>query len=89
MTEARPVIGILGAGRLGAVLMRLAAVAGYPVLVAGSGDPTRITVPIDVLRGGARATTETDAAERADVIILALPLGKYRMIPAAPLRASS
>ncbi|WP_345802240.1 NAD(P)-binding domain-containing protein [Microbacterium sp. AZCO] len=80
---SRPVIGILGAGRLGMVLARLAANAGYPVLVAGSGDPRRITVPRDL--AGVVATTAAEVAERADIVILALPIGRYRTIPAGPL----
>ncbi|KAB1644932.1 NADPH-dependent F420 reductase [Gulosibacter chungangensis] len=78
--STKPVIGILGAGRLGPVLAKLGTQAGYEVLIAASGDPKRIASGIEQFAKGAIATTVKDATARAEVVILALPLGKYQSL---------
>lgn len=75
------VLGIIGAGRVGQVLARLAVGAGYRVLVAGSGDPARIAATLAAAAPGAAAAAASDVARDADAVVLALPLPQHHTLP--------
>ena len=84
MPETSP-IGILGAGKVGTVLARLALAAGRRVLISSSGPAERIALIVDVLAPGAEPRTTAEVIDGADPIVLALPLGKVGAVPAAAL----
>ncbi|MGV9001914.1 MAG: NADPH-dependent F420 reductase [Candidatus Saccharimonadaceae bacterium] len=83
MTNSSPIksVGILGAGKVGIVLAQLALKAGYTVYISGSGDPKKIALAAKILTPGVHAVTNAEAAQASDIVILALPLSKYKTIP--------
>lgn len=85
---AHPVktIGILGAGKVGVVLAQLALKAGYDVYLSGSGDPQKIALTTRILAPGAHPVSNSEAAQKGDIVILAVPLSKYASLPKEALK---
>jgi len=73
-------VGILGAGKVGIVLAGLALKAGYEVRISGSGDVQKIALTIKTLVPGAIAAENADVVANADIVILAIPLSRYKKI---------
>ncbi|MFS8099078.1 NAD(P)-binding domain-containing protein [Lentzea alba] len=70
-------IAVLGAGHVGPVIARLALAAGYPVTIAGSGEPARIEMIIEFLAPGSVPLSASDAVADADLVVLAIPWHRF------------
>src|ERR1700682_4965915 len=74
-------LGIVGAGRGGTTIARAAIAAGYDVAISGSGAADRTPLIIEVLAPGARAVTTDELVRHADLIVLAVPMHRFRNLP--------
>ena len=77
-------IGILGAGRVGTAIARLAVAAGYRVKVATSKPAAENELIIEIVTPGAIAVEALEAAS-ADLVVVAIPLHKYKSLSAEAL----
>jgi predicted dinucleotide-binding enzyme len=78
-------IGIIGAGNIGATAARLWAGAGHRIALANSRGPDSLAGTISAIEGDVRAATVPEAAEFGEVVLVAIPLGRYEDLPPAPL----
>lgn len=74
------VISILGAGRVGTAIARQALRAGYTVYIAASGDPEDVSLIVEITAPGAIAASAAEAIAKGDIIVLSIPLRKYRTL---------
>lgn len=77
-------LGILGAGRVGTAIARLAVGAGYRVKVATSRPAADNELIIEIVTPGAVAVEATEAAD-SDLVVVAIPLHKYKSLNAQAL----
>jgi predicted dinucleotide-binding enzyme len=75
-------IGIIGSGMIGGTLTKLFARRGHDVAVANSRGPDTLGDLVAEAGDGARATTVEEAADFADLVVIAVPVVAYDGLPA-------
>jgi predicted dinucleotide-binding enzyme len=79
--DAENQLGIVGAGKIGTAIARAAMEGGYDVALSGSGAADRIELIIEVLAPGAHAVTTNEVVGHSDLIVLAVPMHRFRELP--------
>lgn len=85
LKEADVRIGIIGSGKIGATAARLFVDAGHEVAIANSRGPETLGELVDGLGERAHAADAADAAAFGELVLVAIPFGRYRDLPAEPL----
>ena len=75
-------IGIIGSGNIGATAARLFTRAGHEVALSNSRGGVGLEALTAELGEGARATDIESAARFGEVVLVAVPFGKYETLPA-------
>jgi 8-hydroxy-5-deazaflavin:NADPH oxidoreductase len=75
-------IGIIGAGNIGATVAKLFVTAGHEVVISNSCAPETLSGVVQEIGGDARAVTIEEAADFGEVVLEAIPFGRYEELPA-------
>lgn len=75
-------IGIIGSGSIGATAARLFVTAGYNVALSNSRGPETLKDLVAELGPKAHALTVEDAAKFGEIVLVAIPFGKFKTLPA-------
>jgi predicted dinucleotide-binding enzyme len=78
-------IGLIGAGRVGSQVARLAVTHRYDVVISNSRGPETLAGLVAELGPWARAATAIDAARAGEIVVVTIPLKAYRSVPVEPL----
>lgn len=78
-------LGIIGSGRIGSTVARLALAAGLNVVLSNSRGPGTLAGIVAELGERVRAATPAEAAQAGDLVVVSIPLHAYEQLPAAAL----
>lgn len=78
-------LGLIGSGRIGSTVARLAVDAGHDVVLSNSRGPETLADLVAELGPRARAATGAQAAAFGDLVLVAIPILGYPTLPAASL----
>jgi 8-hydroxy-5-deazaflavin:NADPH oxidoreductase len=78
-------IGIIGAGRVGATLAQHFARTGHEVTLSNSRGPRTLADLVRGMGSSVRATTAAEAATFGQVVVVSVPYGRFRELPAERL----
>jgi 8-hydroxy-5-deazaflavin:NADPH oxidoreductase len=78
-------VGLIGSGRIGGTVARLAVTAGHQVLLSNSRGPDTLKDLAAELGPLARATTGQQAAEGGELVVVTIPLRAVQSVPPGPL----
>ncbi|MEZ5426104.1 MAG: NADPH-dependent F420 reductase [Pyrinomonadaceae bacterium] len=75
-------IGVIGAGHIGGNAARLFARTGHQVAIANSRGPETLSDLVGEIGANARAATIEEAAGFGEIVLVSIPFGKYKELPA-------
>ena len=75
-------IGVIGSGNICATAARLFAAAGHRVAISNSRGPETLEGLVAKIGRGVRAATVEEAARFGEVVMEAIPFGRYESLPA-------
>jgi 8-hydroxy-5-deazaflavin:NADPH oxidoreductase len=85
MSNKTTTIGLIGAGKIGSQVARLAVKAGYDVVLSNSRGPETLRGQVDELGPKARAGTVLEAARAGVLVVVTIPLKDIKSVPTEPL----
>src|SRR5215469_3434699 len=78
-------LGLIGSGRIGGTVARLAVTAGHQVLLSNSRGPDTLKNLAAELGPLARATTGQEAAECGELVVVTIPTRAVPTVPPGPV----
>jgi predicted dinucleotide-binding enzyme len=78
-------LGLIGSGRIGRTVARLAAAAGWSVVLGNSRNPSTLDSVVSGIGPLARAALPAEAAAAGDRVLVSIPARAMPDVPVSPL----